>query len=69
MRAAYIRHGAGDGARTRDLLLGKQMLCQLRYSRAPSMSMLLVARRSRNYLSHGTLAWPAATHRLPQRVR
>jgi hypothetical protein len=26
--------GAGDGIRTRDLLLGKQMLCQLRYSRS-----------------------------------
>ena len=25
--------GAGDGARTRDLLLGRQALCQLSYSR------------------------------------
>ncbi len=26
--------GAGDGVRTRDLLLGKQTLCQLSYSRS-----------------------------------
>ena len=26
--------GAGDGARTRDILLGKQTLCQLSYSRS-----------------------------------
>ncbi len=26
--------GAGDGIRTRDILLGKQTLCQLSYSRS-----------------------------------
>ena len=30
--------GAGDGARTRDILLGKQTLCQLSYSRSASRS-------------------------------
>src|SRR4051812_48785133 len=28
------RSGAGDGIRTRDILLGKQTLCQLSYSRS-----------------------------------
>ena len=28
------RDGAGDGIRTRDILLGKQTLCQLSYSRS-----------------------------------
>ena len=27
-------NGAGDGIRTRDILLGKQTLCQLSYSRS-----------------------------------
>ena len=30
--------GAGDGIRTRDILLGKQTLCQLSYSRSVSRS-------------------------------
>jgi hypothetical protein len=29
-----VGFGAGDGARTRDILLGKQTLCQLSYSRS-----------------------------------
>src|ERR1035438_2978447 len=32
-RAVRKKHGAGDGTRTRDLLLGKQILYQLSYSR------------------------------------
>ena len=31
-----VRFGAGDGSRTRDLLLGKQTLYQLSYSRPAS---------------------------------
>ncbi len=32
--------GAGDGARTRDILLGKQTLCQLSYSRSGEGAIL-----------------------------
>ena len=33
MRKLRLKHGAGDGTRTRDNLLGRQGLCQLSYSR------------------------------------
>ena len=33
-RVSEREGGAGDGIRTRDILLGKQTLCQLSYSRA-----------------------------------
>jgi hypothetical protein len=35
--------GAGDGIRTRDILLGKQTLCQLSYSRSGD-DLILVER-------------------------
>ena len=35
LRAWLLRNGAGDGIRTRDLLLGKEMLYQLSHSRKP----------------------------------
>jgi hypothetical protein len=31
--------GAGDGIRTRDILLGKQTLCQLSYSRSGGLEV------------------------------
>ena len=37
--------GAGDGARTRDILLGKQTLCQLSYSRSGGNASLAHAAR------------------------
>ncbi len=42
---AVSRIGAGDGSRTRDLLLGKQTLYRLSYSRsgAPSLAQPVVA--------------------------
>jgi predicted nucleic acid-binding protein len=33
-RRGRLDRGAGDGIRTRDILLGKQTLCQLSYSRS-----------------------------------
>ncbi len=37
--------GAGDGIRTRDILLGKQTLCQLSYSRTDLRSIPPLAPR------------------------
>ena len=46
--ASVGRDGAGDGARTRDILLGKQTLCQLSYSRSGDAGSLSQPRRVLN---------------------
>src|SRR4051794_33267191 len=41
--------GAGDGVRTRDLLLGKQTLCQLSYSRSGGAECSAAARLASSF--------------------
>ena len=50
--------GAGDGIRTRDILLGKQTLCQLSYSRSGGRTWARLV-RARDYLKGSSAATSA----------
>ena len=56
----WVVFGAGDGIRTRDILLGKQTLCQLSYSRSGGGRILAprLDRWQRGILRDGPVGTP-----------
>jgi hypothetical protein len=60
--------GAGDGTRTRDILLGKQTLCQLSYSRSQRQDSMGPRGRESTWLGDRTTPRPPACTRREDRA-